>query len=327
MKTIEVGVVHEVDAREWASVAEGLRAEGRARLVVAGLSGGAISLGRSQDEARALSDEGRKKPVSRRPSGGRSIAVGGGVVAVALVMPHRSWLLSDRADELPAARLLNRGVRFLLDGLQRLGVRASYFGRDFISVDGGQGGYVSFDIGVNGHALIEAFIPVHAHWWPRDEWLASPPRPFGRGFPPPVMIEGLANRTVDDLSDALAAALSGLHGLTIDRRPVEVEPASVPAPTSGSSVIVDVEGSAVAAQAALRVADGRIEEAAILGEVLGDSAGATRLRTWLLGHRPEQELLARVLSETYSDPAHALLGIDDLGPVMDAFLRAAERAP
>lgn len=314
-----------VDAASWGGLCEALAPDDGARLVAARLSGAVLGLGRWQDPALTLSDAALAKPWSRRSSGGRAIVLGEGQLAVALVVPHRSWLEPDPAAALPTARFLNRAVRGLLSALARVGVSASHFGRDFVTWHGGQGPYVSFDVRASGAAIFEAVIPAEAHWWPSRGLLAREPRALGRGFPEPAMAPELAGL---ESSRWLRALVDGYA----ERFPVECvassEPmhaAPVPECELGSNRSERLEIAAGSLVAGVALDQGRIARIVLSGELLADSAGIARLNARLRGERPEYATFAAALDEVYSDPAHALVGVTELASVAKALAEAANR--
>jgi hypothetical protein len=97
----------------------------------------------------------------RRLSGGRSTRYGDGMVSLCALAPApQAWL--QETTPLPGPRLLNRLARGLLSGLSRLGVSASYPGRDFASANGRRIGYVSLAREANGVTLFQAVLGVGA---------------------------------------------------------------------------------------------------------------------------------------------------------------------
>lgn len=312
-----------VDARAWPRVAAGLLAGGSARLAAARLSGGVVALGRWQDAAVALTGAARAREPVRRVTGGRTVALGEGTFALALALPHRSWLVSDDPRALPAASFLNRAVRVVLGGLARLGVPANYFGRDFVTVDAAQAAYVSFELAPGGAALLEVVLPAEAHWWLPAGLGALPEKPPTRGVPGPATVAGLAGRTSAQLLDAMLAGARERFGVETFASDAPVAPQDVAAPPSlpRRSALVDIPAGW--AQASVRLDGGTIAEASLTGDFLADSAGIQAVSGRLRGAAPTFEAVGRALDAVYGRTDHALLGIDDLAALARAFVAAA----
>ena len=92
----------------------------------------------------------------RRTSGGAAVEVGRGTLHVRLALAHPAALVPC-----DAVRLVNRYVRPLLAALTKLGQKASYFGRDWISMGKRPVAHVGFSHDAStGHAAFEAFVAV-----------------------------------------------------------------------------------------------------------------------------------------------------------------------
>ena len=97
-------------------------------------------------------------PLYRRHSGGRVVPFGDGFVGVALVLPHRSALVSDDPRALAPSQVMNRYVRGILEGCRLVNVPAFYPGRDLVTVDRRVLALVSFEEDHTGALLFEAII-------------------------------------------------------------------------------------------------------------------------------------------------------------------------
>ncbi|WP_394825327.1 hypothetical protein [Pendulispora albinea] len=119
-------------------------------------SAGAHGAGAHGEEAHAGGAESDARRYVRRVSGGPLVEVGPGTVHVLLGLAHPAAFVA--AD---ASRLVNRYVRPLLAALTKLGQKANFFGRDWISVAKRPVAWVGFahDAG-SGRAVLEAFIAV-----------------------------------------------------------------------------------------------------------------------------------------------------------------------
>lgn len=320
---IDAGVL---DARRWPELCARLLDEAKPRLVVARLSGAVASVGRWQRPASVLAAEGRAKGFVRRRTGGRSAALGEGLVAVALSLPHRSWLLSDDVAALPTSKLLNRSVRGMLAGLGSLGVAAHYFGRDYVSVDSAQAGLAGFEIAPSSAALVECVLAAETHWWLPESIDALPARPAVRGVPGPGHVKALEGRTSAEVLAAMAGGYASTFGLdTFDATlppssDVEViEPEDLPLRSS----LHPIPAGFVEAQA--YVEQGRLMACRFLGDFNADSAGLEALQAALVGLPPTLDAVAPVMNDVYRDPAHTILGVRDLEVFATALLEACSR--
>jgi hypothetical protein len=312
-----------VDGAGWPALTAQLLGEARPRLAVARLSGGAIALGRYQRAETVLTAQGRAAIVRRRVTGGRAIALGEGLIAVALVLPHRSWLVDADPEALPASRFLNRAVRGVLSGLGRLGVGAFYFGRDFVTVDSLQAGALSFDVTSSGAALLECILAAEAHWWLPAACDALPARAPQRGVPGPGAVAALEGKSSAAVLEALGQGFAERFGLTcaVDGRPLSGLPA-IPEPASleKRSSLREISGGF--AEVGVTLAHGRISAASFNGDFLADSAGVEAAEQAVIGAEPTLEAIAPRLNGVYSRQRHTVLGVPDLTVWADALIEA-----
>jgi lipoate-protein ligase A len=100
----------------------------------------------------------RKDPgVQRRLSGGRLLPVGPGVLEVSLAAPGLTDLTAER-NPIGPEQLLNRSVRGVLRGLERLGLSVVYPGRDLITLSRRAVGHAGFDIDGEGRPLVQIHL-------------------------------------------------------------------------------------------------------------------------------------------------------------------------
>src|SRR5262249_30581118 len=150
------------------------------------------------------------------------------------------------------------------------GIAASYGGRDFVTVEGGQGAYLTFDVDRAGHAIVECIAAAGAHWGPPEDILAPPGKHEVRpGVPPPATIAGLQARAPAGIVEAAASGLAERFGTTRGTA-TDVPRVRVPEPPDD----------------------------AIHGEFLVDSAAIELVRA------------GATVDDVFSDPAHVLLGIE-----------------
>ncbi len=120
--------------------------------VIAQLAGRTLSLGRYQ-----LASDTSGVEIVRRLTGGVETRYGDGILSLSLVAPDPwSWL--REAGTRRGDRLLNRYVRALLPGLAKLGLRAVYPGRDFVTVSRRRVAYLTADRSPDGVFLFQAII-------------------------------------------------------------------------------------------------------------------------------------------------------------------------
>jgi hypothetical protein len=312
-----------VDAASWPFWTAGLAAAGRPRLVVARLIGGAIALGRFQRRLSVLTPRGMQARIVRRSSGGRAIAIGEGVRAIALALPHRSWLLGDEPDLLPTPRFLNQAVRGILTGLTALGSGAHYFGRDFVTANGGQAAFLSYDVDREGRALLECFIGVEAHWSLPADCNALPLRPLPRGVPGPVCLESLGRVDTGQVLDALGRGYAARFPVDVspdgtELGPGQVEETDVELPRW--SALHEVSVGFV--ECGVELTGDRISRTAFRGDFMADSAGVSELEVSLRGVDASLASVAAHINAVYGQAAHAMIGVTSLS-VWAAALREA----
>jgi hypothetical protein len=322
-RTLGVTDLGMIDASSWPAWTAGLLTAGRPRLVAAQLSGGAIALGRFQRHASVLTPRGRQAQVVHRQSGGRAIAIGTGVRAVALSLPHRSWLLGDDPEMLPTARFLNQAVRGILSGLTELGCPAHYFGRDFITANQGQAAYLSFDVDGQGRALLECFLGIDAHWSLPSDCNALPLRPLPRGVPGPVCMESLQTVNMAQLLDGLGRGYSKRFPVEVTKDDTAlklgaVEDGEVELPRWSSLREVSVGFI----ECGLQVLEGRIGRAAFRGDFMADSGGVQQLEESLRGADASLATVAAHINAIYGKAAHAMIGVTNLSVWADALREA-----
>lgn len=322
LAVIDAGVV---DARKWPDACRALVERATPQLLVARLSGAVASLGRWQRGASVLRAELLEEPPVRRPTGGRAAALGEGMLAVAICLPHRSWLVSDEVDALDASRLLNRAIRGVLAGLGTMGVSAKYFGRDYVSVDSTQAGLTGFEIAPGGVALVDCVWAAEAHWWLPSHLNALPDIPPVRGVPGPGQVGTLAGCSSSRLLEHVSEGYRSTFGVetfeeAFDDRLVSFEElADLPL----RSALHPVPAGFVEAQA--RVVDGRIVECRFHGDFNADSAGILALQQTLVGAAPLLDEIAPRMNDVYRNAGRFILGVADLEVFASALLEACAR--
>lgn len=312
--------LQQIPAMQWPDVTAGLLAEARPRITVARLTGGVVALGRFQRASIALTDRGRQARIVRRITGGRTLALGDGIIALAISLPHRAWLTGEALDVVPAAKFLNRSVRGILMGLTSLGAPAQYFGRDFITAAEGQAAHLSFEFDRAGHALLECLIAVEAHWTLPAECDASPARAPLRGVPGPSQLSALEGITNGKVLDAIGAGCARWFGLetVVDDAPVSLAPFSEAEPELPSwSPPAEVAIGRVQVGAATE--GDRLTHVALRGDFLADSPGVHALESAIIEGPGTLEQISKLFNTAALSEEHTMLGIADLRVWAEAF--------
>lgn len=312
----------QVDAAQWSGVCRALLRDVEApTLLVARMSGRALSIGRWQNRGTVLAQVAQGLPWSRRVTGGRAVALGEGMFGVALGLPSRSSLLPEAG--VAASRFINRMVRGVLQGLGTLGVSAKYFGRDYISVESSQAGLVGFDVAPDGCALLECVLAAETHWWLPEAFDALPPRAPVRGVPGPGHIGPLSGRSSAELAEHLGRGYAQAFGVepTFEKRTPAFCTAAEPSELPLRSALHPIPAGFVEVQVAL--SDGRIAQVRLCGDFQADSAGIARLEAALVGQAPVIEAIAAPMNDVYRDAAHTILGVESLEVFATAIVEAS----
>lgn len=153
--------------------------------------------------------------LTRRASGGPAVLVDEGTLHLTLSLPRH-----DALTDCPRDKLQNRYVRPLLRALRRLGLRASYFGRDWISAGKLPVAWIGSALYDDGAAWVEAIMPL-AHpfalpaeldaYPPRalDPFLGSSPTTLGAALGRPIGLDELTGTIVAEYTSAYGPIASG----------------------------------------------------------------------------------------------------------------------
>ena len=300
-------------------------------LAIARLQGKAHLLGRFQRASSSLKAGTEPLPTHRRLSGGRTLAVGEGVLAVALVVPRMGDLLDG---PIPPARFINRYVRGVLKGLTRAGAPngAHYFGRDFISAESQQVAVVGQQNGPLA-GLLEVFIavtsalalPTQNHGYPEH----ADPR---AGGPPHTTLMNLrtSSTTLDGVAKAVSVGIAELYGRELQ----PVAPLPELAPWSDVPPVLE-EDAGWASSGLAEIPIGFVEA---LVQMDGEVLRAVRFRgdfiapdfvirgmeEGLVGLRPRLAEVGKVIDAAFHQPGAFILGVNELRLFADAVLEAAD---
>ena len=268
--------------------------------------------------------------LTRRLGGGRPGPQGAGFVGVALALPQRNALLAPDQRELAPEQILNRYVRGLLGGLERLGVHGYYPGRDIVTVDGKLLANLALEIEPDGATLIEMCVATDRSFAEVTRFVdrADPGGTVGMDFIAPeqaTSIAAVAGRapTLEAFARALADGFAERLGVeaivagpprigTTDRSWIAAgylaahldRRARIPAMLG----VIEVR----AARAGDVVADVRV-----CGDLIAPSDGIARLEAALRGAPIDRETLRRRVSEVFAASGDFILGLRDLTAIGD----------
>lgn len=312
--------------RELAFVAQLASRAGASALVISELTGEATALGRGQRAgvSGAL-------PELRRLGGGRSTQYGDGIVSLCALAPEpQAWL--DEQPELTGPRLLNRLVRGLLAGLSRLGLQASYPGRDFALANGRRIAYVSLAREPSGVALFQAVLGVGRPYTTAER------EPSWPGLPAPPAATALARERVpapgfDAIAQALAAGFADRFGLALDDAPLSDEErarAESPAPPLDDPELAALVSAGpiatpigeLEAHVALD-AEARLARVRLRGDFMAAQSALARLEAELAGALPGSVQVRELCKAWLANPASLVVGLSGASAVSDAIARSA----
>lgn len=313
--------------RELAALASLAQRAGGSALVIAELTGDAAALGRFQRPGKSCAAREH-----RRLTGGRSTRCGDGIVSLAALAPGpQAWL--DEKNVLSGPRLLNRLVRGLLAGLAKLGVAASYPGRDFALGNGRRIAYVSLSREASGVLVFQAILAVDAPYTTAEREPSWPGLP---AVPEATTLARELGRTPDfaAISAALAAGFAERGSLALDAAPLSADEeqsliASPPPPLDDPSLAGLVCGGPVAtpigeieAHVALD-ADGRLARVRLRGDWIAAPPDVDALEGSLIGERPGSARVRELCSAWLARPAVLVIGVTDAGALADAIAQSA----
>lgn len=312
--------------RELALVAGLAGRPGTSALVISELAGDAAALGRVQRPGR--SHAAREL---RRLGGGRSTQYGDGMVSLCALLPApQAWL--DEQAELTGPRLLNRLVRGVLSGLSRLGLPASYPGRDFVVANRRRIAYVSLAREPSGVTLFQAVLGVGAPYTTAER------EPSWPGLSAPPAATALARERVpapdfEAIASALAAGFADRFSLALDEAPLssEEERASAASPPP----LVDAELAALASASPIATpigeleahvaldADARLARVLLRGDFMAARAPLASLEADLVGALPGSARVRELCGAWLASPDSLVVGLAGASGLADAIARSA----
>ena len=295
--------------------------------MIAELTGEAAAVGRFQ--RRGSSCAAREH---RRVTGGRSTLAGDGIVSLSALAPSpNAWL--DEKDVLSGPRLLNRLVRGLLAGLAKLGVAASYPGRDFVLANGRRIAYVSVSREASGVGVFQAILAVDAPYTTAEReprWPGLPDAPA----PTTLVRERGGAPDFAGLAAALAAGFADRFSLSLDDAPSSADEehallAVSPPPLDDPLLVGLVRGDPVAipigeieAHVALD-AEGRLSRVRLRGDWIAAPPDVETLEDALLGERPGSARVRDLCGAWLAAPAVLVVGVTEAGALAESIALGA----
>jgi hypothetical protein len=317
-------------ARIGAALASGVSEPGAGPvLVVAGLAGDAILLGRFQRARSAIAlDHAADLAIYRRLGGGRSLRVGEGTVGVLLAVPARGL-----SEPVSPGKFLNRMVRGLRRGLEssRLARSVHYFGRDFLSSGGKQVAILSQEGTASGAAVLEAVVASRRVLSIDGELSAYPEHSDVRALGPPhaTLVEvGGADPGLEALAEAIGRGYADVNQCELVRRSEAPAEGETPRP----DVVEDESGwerSGVAdvpigfVEALVRHEGARVLGARLRGDFIAPAFVIRELEQSIVGAALSFDELGRRVDAAFRAPGAFLHGVTRLRVFADAIRAAA----
>jgi hypothetical protein len=273
-----------------------------AQLVVTEASESAHLVGAFEPWAGLL---GGEEPAFRRGTGGATVTLRPGDVYLALTLREPSALVPC-----DPSKLLNRYLRPLLAALSSFGVKAAYFGRDWISAGKRPVAAVAFAYDEESRrCLVEAFVGVAAPF-------AASPWPSFMGAAA-ASLDAITGKTLESAAvvQAIASAYEKAYGLGATWAVPGVAGVLSPEPSYLAAV---PEGMG---PVGLRRLDGRMRVAGIF---MSSRDAVRRLDASLATLRADASpaLVGGVVDAAFGSPEAALFGVRSLGSFRDAILAA-----
>jgi lipoate-protein ligase A len=309
--------------------------DGTGALRVYDLAGPVLGLGRYH--LAPAGDDG--VVLHRRLSGGRVVPAGDGFVALSLVLPHRSALVSADPLALAPAQVMNRCVRGILEGLKTLGAGAFYPGRDTITVGRRIAGFVSFEVDRHGVLLFEAVLA-------RSRDFGCLPRLLDAADPAGTVAADVldAGDTItlaqalgrevglDELAAAMRRGYEARFGVRFHERSASRRFASEGIVTDPDWVRGRRRDPALDRRATTRgqlgvlevhfaLAGDRLGPVLVTGDFIASSPAIERLEHSLPGCPAAASAIDAVVRDAFAPPGHFILGIGSPGTITDTIVR------
>lgn len=331
---LQPAAAHDAHTALVAAVRAGRR---QAVLSVSQLDGEIVSLGRYHMAPPLTADTRR---LHRRAGGGQVIPLGNGFVSIALILPHRSALVSADPRALRPEQALNRCVRGLLAALRGLGVDAVYPGRDRITIDRRLFGVVSLQAEADGITMFEASLAITGDWTVLPAWITAVDRDglITAQEYSPDQVTWLARHssrtpTLNELAHLVASAYAQEFGVQPTAAGCESAAPDVsrhlrwlsercPRASLDRHSLAWGQLGVFEAHVGLDPTGG-ITDVMLTGDFIADAPSLERLEERLRGCPPRVETIDPIVRSVYRDPDSFLLGLGSLDLVAQTIARAA----
>jgi lipoate-protein ligase A len=279
----------------------------------------------------------------RRMTGGRVAGSGEGWLGLALVLPSRTALLSERDAKLKPDQVMNRYVRGLLAGLRALGLDAFYPGRDAVTVDRRELAMCSFECDVSGATLFEATVAVNrgmeevVHDLERfdpDGQLTCPM--YGPDSATKLVRELDRDVSFSDVGDAIGRGyaesfgggsrreLSALELAQAKRRTATFEdPGWFNLRAPDNAISARMASQLGAAEVRVRLSpEGVIERLALCGDLIANSPGIRAFESEMTGKQLDLPSVSAAVMKIFGHGDNFILGIGELSNLVKLVTRA-----
>jgi lipoate-protein ligase A len=282
----------------------------------------------------------------RRHSGGRALPFGEGFVGVALVLPHRSALVSPDPFALAPHQVLNRYVRGILEACKQLGVEAFYPGRDVVTCGGRILSAISLEVDDRGATLFEAILSVDRDFsvlpalldvadregvikaeMPAPDQMTCIARELGRSVDFEKLAEALRQgyersfqRTLETHT-LVPTERSAINAIAADRFSGDRWLSQRQLP-SGRWRYASTRGQLGTFEVYIDLADDRLRAVRFAGDFIANSPAVDQLEDGLRSCVPHWRAVDAVVSRVFARPENFMLGIGKLHTIADTLMRA-----
>ena len=224
-------------------------------------------------------------------------------------------------------------MRGLLSGLSRLGVLASYPGRDFATANGRRIAYVSLSHEPSGVLVFQAVIAVGMTYTTEER------EPSWPGLPRPPGATSLARERVpapefDAIASALAAGFADRFSLALDTTPLSSEEEEACAAAAAPSLVdAELEGLHTAGAIATPIgdleahvaldADARLARVRVRGDFIAARLELEALEGTLVGELPGSARVRELCGAWLANPESLVIGLTGASALADAVARSA----